>query len=227
LKSVRVLIVYYSFTQQTRVLLKKFVAGLEGEGVDVVLERLEPLDPYDFPFKTNIKLATAMIRTFFLTRMRVQPVSDTSCSGDWDCVVLAGPTWSYFPSGPILDFLDRYGSEVCGGKKVIPFISCRSYWRVHYWLIKRLLKQLGAKVASPIVFLHPIMEPWRFVGLVLQLRGKMVRKGSWFRKYYPGYGHNRAQGDVAFVKGTQLARDLLQKVTVHRDDEKVPINSEL
>ncbi len=205
----RVLIVFYSFTQQTRLLLKKFVEGLEGEGIEVALERLKPVTPYGFPFKTNFRLAIAMIGTFFLRRMTIQPVNET-CFKDWDCIVLAGPTWSYHPSGPMLDFLDRYGKQVCAGKMVIPFISCRSYWRLHYWTVKKRLQQYGARPAQPIVFEHASKEPWRFIGLVLQLRGKMIRKeNSWFRKHYPAYGHSKTQGNEAKAAGRQVALGLL------------------
>jgi hypothetical protein len=72
------------------------------------------------------------------------------------------------------------------------------------------LKRYGAQVAEPIVFLHPIPEPWRFIGLVLQLRGKMIRKeNSWFRKHYPGYGHSKGQGDMAKKEGQRVAQRLL------------------
>ncbi len=209
MKRKKVLIVFYSFTQQTRILIKKFVEGLEGEGINVALERLEPIDPYVFPFKTNFSLAKAMVRTFFRKRMTIDPVS-TICFEDWDCIVLAGPTWSYHPSGPMLDFLDRFGRQVCAEKKVIPFISCRSYWRLHHWTVRHRLKLYHSKPATPIVFVHPIREPWRFIGLVLQLRGKMVRREkSWFRKHYPGYGHSKEQGDEAVAAGRRVALDLL------------------
>ncbi len=211
MKKKRVLIVFYSFTQQTRLLLKKFVEGLEGEGVEVALERLEPVDPYPFPFKTNFDLAQAMVRTFFRQRTKIHPVN-SNCFNGWDCIVLAGPTWSYHPSGPMLDFLDKYGGEVCAGKKVIPFISCRSYWRLHYWTVRHRLKKYNAKATEPIVFVHPIREPWRFIGLVLQLRGKMIRKEkSWFRKFYPGYGHSKEQGVMALEQGRKVARSLLSE----------------
>ncbi|MFW2368289.1 MAG: flavodoxin family protein [Desulforhopalus sp.] len=213
MKNGRILIVYYSFTQQSRVLLKKFVAGLEGEGVEVALERLEPSHPFEFPFRSNYRLISAMISTFFCRRMEIKQISE-KCFSEWDSVVLAGPTWSYHPSGPVLDFLDRFGHKVCSNKLVIPFISCRSYWRIHHWGLKRLLLKCGAKVAEPIVFVHPMKEPWRFIGLVMQLRGKMVRKGdsSWFRKHYPGYGHNKAQGEEAFNKGIEIAKMIQQNL---------------
>lgn len=205
----RVLIVYYSYTQQTKTLLKKFIQGLETAGIEVNQERLEPITPYEFPFRTNLRLAVAMVLTFFQKRMTIKPVAD-SCFQSWDCIILAGPTWSYHPSGPVLDFLDRYGSDVCGSKIVIPFISCRSYWRLHYWTLKRHLGIYGSKVQKPIVFLHPQKEPWRFVGLILQLRGKIMRReNSWFRQRYPGYGHSKEQGADAIDEGKKLAEKLL------------------
>jgi len=185
------------------------MTGLEGEGITVALHRLEPVTPYEFPFKSNVNLAVAMIGTFFRKRMAIYPVNP-DYFGKWDCIVLAGPTWSYHPSGPVLSFLDRYGQSLCCGQKVIPFISCRSYWRIHYWSIKSILKRYGAHVEAPIVFTHPTAEPWRFIGLVLQLRGKMMRKDkSWFRKHYPGYGHNKAQGIEAMEKGRMLGKKLM------------------
>lgn len=189
--------------------IKKFISGLECYGIEVISERIEPIRPYDFPFKSNIRLLAAMMTTFFQRRMTIRPVTDR-CLVDTDCIVLAGPTWSYHPSGPILDFLDRYGRDICGGKTVIPFISCRSYWRFHYWTLKRRLAGFGCRVQDPIIFTHPQKEPWRFIGLILQLRGKIMRReNSWFRQYYPGYGHSREQGLEALEKGKHLAQALL------------------
>ncbi len=206
----RLLIVYYSYTQQTKTLLKKFVYGLEVAGIEVSQERLEPITPYEFPFRTNMSLAAAMLLTFFQRRMTIKPIAD-NCFQHWDCIILAGPTWSYHPSGPVLDFLDRYGSDVCGGKTIIPFISCRSYWRLHYWTLKRRLTLCGCNVQKPIVFLHPQKEPWRFIGLLLQLRGKIMRReNSWFRQHYPAYGHSKGQGSEAMEAGQKLAEKLLR-----------------
>lgn len=95
--------------------------------------------------------------------------------------------------------------------KVVPLISCRSYWRIHYVTLKRILRRCHAEVEAPIVFTHPIREPWRIIGLMLQLRGKMVRReNSWFRKHYPEYGHSREQGVQAYEKGRELGRQLME-----------------
>jgi hypothetical protein len=205
----RVLVVYYSYTQQTRMQLRQFIAGLEDGGIDVIQERLEPIAPYAFPFKTNVRLAVAMVLTFFQRRMAIRPVTQR-CFDTWDCIILAGPTWSYHPSGPVLDFLDRFGRDVCGGQLVVPFISCRAYWRPHYWTLKRRLCRYGSTVEPPVVFTHPVKEPWRSIGLLLKLRGKIARrKYSWLRQYYPRYGHSREQRAEAMAQGRKLAAQLL------------------
>ncbi|MBV5318059.1 MAG: hypothetical protein JZU50_09630 [Desulfobulbaceae bacterium] len=193
--------------------LKKFIAGLEGAGVETTQERLEPITPYEFPFRTNLRLAVAMVTTFFQRRMPIKPVA-AHCFDSWDCIILAGPTWSYNPSGPVLDFLDRYGKDVCGGRLVVPFISCRSYWQLHYWTIKKCLGQYNSKVEKPVVFTHPVKEPWRSIGLLLTLRGKFAwQKYAWLRKHYPKYGHSEEQGVDAMAKGRQLAEKLLNNAT--------------
>jgi len=202
----RVLVVYYSFTQQTRILLKQFCAGLEEQGVEFDFERIEAVNPYEFPFKTDLRLFSVMVRTFVKGRKEIKPVSE-KCFDSWDYIVLAGPTWSYHPSGPILDFLDRYGESVLGGKKVVPFISCRAYWRIHHHSLKRTFKKVGAEGLSPIVFEHPAKEPYRVMGLLLKLRGKMIQQG-WFRKHYESYGHNRAQGKEAFQFGVDFGKKI-------------------
>jgi hypothetical protein len=205
----RVLVVYYSFTQQTRTQLRRFIDGLEGAGVEVTLERLQPIAPYDYPFRTFFHLAYAMIVTFFQRRMAIQPIA-AHCRDHWDCIILAGPTWSYNPSGPVLDFLDRYGKEVCAGKKVVPFISCRAYWRPHYWIVSRRLRRYGAMVESPVVFSHPVSEPWRSLGLLLKLLGIIGHKRyAWIRRYYPRYGHTDAQRLEAVEQGRRLAEKMM------------------
>ena len=202
----RVLVVYYSFTQQTRILLKQFCAGLEEQGVEYDYERIESVNPYEFPFKSDLRLISVMTRTFFRGRKEIQPISE-KCFDSWDYIVLAGPTWSYHPSGPILDFLDRYGESVLAGKKVLPFISCRSYWRVHHLSLKRVLEKMGAHSLSPIVFEHPMKEPYRVMGLLLKLRGKIIQH-DWFRKHYESYGHSKVQRQEAYKCGVDFGKKI-------------------
>ncbi len=205
----RILIVSYSYSHQTRNLLKNLVIGLEESEIEIVWERLLPLQELRFPIGTIPSTVLMMSQTFFRKRYPVQPV-DPKIFDQWDLILLAGPTWSYNPSGVVLSFLDRDGDRLFNGQAVLPLISCRGYWRVHFWGLRSLLKKCGAKcVCSPIVFTHPNSEPWNTIGVFLKLAGKMPERGkSWFRKHYPKYGHSRLQMGTAYELGQKLGQDL-------------------
>ncbi|MCF8055489.1 MAG: hypothetical protein K9K37_02500 [Desulfocapsa sp.] len=205
----RVLILSYSYSHQTRNLLKKLVAGLRESDVEIVWERLSPVQELRFPIGTVFSTILMMFQTFFRKRYPVQHVAPKVFQ-QWDLILLAGPTWSYNPSGVVLSFLDRDGDRLFKGQAVLPFISCRGYWRVHFWGLRSLLKKCGAgTVCSPIVFTHPNREPWNTIGVFLKLAGKMPESGtSWFRKYYPKYGHSRQQTETACELGKKLGQDL-------------------
>jgi multimeric flavodoxin WrbA len=153
-------------------------------------------------------MAKTMALSFVRRRVRIQPTCPLT-DQKWDLILLAGPTWSYNPSGPVLDFLDRYGKAILKNTQVVPLISCRSYWRTHYWGLKRILQHNGATVLRPMVFLHSAAEPWRTMGLFLQLMGRLPRlESSWFRRRYPKYGHSREQYVDALEMGRRIARSL-------------------
>ena len=217
----RILILSYSFSHQTRNLLKKLVAGLEENELEITWERLYPVEELRFPIGTIPSTVLMMFQTFLRKRYPIKPV-DQKVFGEWDLVILAGPTWSYNPSGVILSLIDRDGEKVFKGQTVLPLISCRGYWRVHFWGLRSLLKKCGVKaVVSPVVFSHPNSEPWNTIVVFLKLAGKMPERGKgWFRKVYPKYGHSRQQGETANKLGKKLGEDVVagkDLTTLHFD----------
>ena len=205
----RILILSYSYSHQTRNLLKKIVVGLEESEIEIVWQRLFPKQELRFPIGTFPSTVLMMFQTFFRKRYPVQAL-DSDVFDQWDLILLAGPTWSYNPSGVVLSLLDRDGDKLFKGQAVLPLISCRGYWRMHFWGLRSLLMKCGAKsVCSPIVFTHPNKEPWNTIGVFLKLAGKMPERGTgWFRKYYPKYGHSRQQAEGAYVLGRKLGKDI-------------------
>lgn len=203
----RVLIIYFSFSGQTRKLLLAFAAGLENEGVEVEWQQLEPLEKLRFPFGSIALTLQMMIVTFFRKRFVIEPLRSKSYDS-WDVIILAGPTWSYNPSGVVLDCLDRYG-EIFTRRKVLPFISCRSYWRLHYYQLRYLLRKKKAEILKPIVFLHPEPEPWRTIGVFLKMAGRSPESPkTWFGNYYKRFGHSREQTNLAVQAGSRFAEKI-------------------
>lgn len=203
-----ILIVYYSLSQQTSRLVQRFSEGLISTGVKVEICCLRPMIPLTLPIKSNMSLLRIMWRTFLRTRIPIEDVAFQQIH--YDHIVIAGPTWSYQPSGPILDFFDRYGQQIVGNSSVSFLITCRSYWRTHYWGLRHICSRLKGRPSTPIIFQHPTYEPWCTVGLLLWLRGvSSDRQSSWFRKKYPRYGHSEDQLLIAQNEGSLLGEKII------------------
>jgi len=188
----RVLIVYYSYSGQTAGLLNNFTIGLKSQGVDVVVEKLRPLNPPRFPLGAFLPTFKMMFTTSIRQRLAIREPGAAVWAA-CDLLVLAGPTWSYNPSGPILDLIDRFGPRLFKGRIVLPLISCRGYWRMHWLGLRRLLLACGAEVPNRIIFSHPAPEPWRTIGVFLKIVGKAPERSRLFGRFYKRFGHSREQ----------------------------------
>ncbi|MEW6219259.1 MAG: hypothetical protein AB1634_06930 [Thermodesulfobacteriota bacterium] len=208
----RVLIVTFSFSGQTRALVQALAAGLAEAGVQVVVERLQPLAPLRFPLAGIAPTLVMMLATFFRQRLAIAPLSSPA-AGDFQLVVVAGPTWSYSPSGPVLSFLDRDAPALVHDRPVLPVISCRGYWRTHLAYLRRRLAACGGRVVNFLVLTHPCAEPWRTLGVFLKIAGRRPERHPLLSRFYPRYGHSRSQ--IEEVRG--LGR-CVGEALVHGED---------
>lgn len=205
-QSPRVLLIYYSFSSQTKGLINRLAAGLVETGVEVFEERLQPVKPLRFPIGSILATFKMMLVTFFRQQVAIEKLSGQCYSG-FDLIILAGPTWSYNPSGPVLSLFRRDGGRLFAGQTVLPLISCRGYWRTHWYSLKLQLKRCGATVPNVMVFSHPCHEPWRTIGVFLKLAGKNPEL-SLIGKRYPRYGHDREQQEEAYRFGILTGKAL-------------------
>ena len=161
--------------------------------------------PRHFPIGTVPATLFLMLITFLRTRMPIQPLPPR-CWEHYDLIVLAGPTWSYNPSGPVLSLLDRDGARLFAGQQVLPLISCRGYWRMHWLSLRWQLARCGAHVVGRMIFAHPSKEPWRTIGVFLKLARRVPERSRWLGQHYPRYGHSREQQDQAFAFGVAIGQ---------------------
>ncbi len=219
----RILIIYFSFSSQTKNLLHSLIRGMKFDDIEVAVERVEPVDQLRFPIGTICDTVKMMVLTFFRRRVPIKAIS-SKCFATYDLIILAGPTWSYNASGPILSLLDRDGEKLFEGKNVIPLISCRGYWRVHWFGVRRTLAKCGASVKNLIVFSHPSSEPWRTLGVFLKLAGRNPEKKSWISRFYRKYGHTRGQLKEAHRFGVILGEALRNDADLKSLDFKTDIS---
>ncbi len=204
----KVAIIYYSYSCQTAHLIKSIETGLSLEGIDPFVQKIRPKKKIYFPFSGILETLSMMWKTFIRKRMSIEQVDVWEISSA-DFVILGGPTWSYNPSGPVLYFLDKYG-ELLKGKKVLPVISCRRYWRHHYNYLKKRLRVLGATCEPAWVFRHKVNEPWSTIGTFMTLAGMNPRHNPLLRKHYSKYGHSKRQLEEARAMARELAVTLLK-----------------
>ncbi len=201
---IRVLVLFYSYSGQSSVLVRRLIAGLIDEGVVVRQERLRPRRSLRFPLGSFTRTLWLMMITAFRTRFAIEPLAVTD-DDPCDLVVLAGPTWSWNPSGPVLSLLDQRPG-LFRRRPVLAMISCRGYWRRHWRYLQKRLAGIPALACGPLVFSHPQPEPWRTIGVFLKVAGAAPeRSSSLFRRFYPSFGHTRQQCDETYNLGRQLA----------------------
>ncbi len=221
-KKPKVLFLFYSFSGQTVGVMNRLTAGLKSQGVEVKTEKLWPITPLRFPFESIYTTVKMMVITFFRYRMPIKELPDV-CFEDFDLIILAGPTWSYSPSGPILSMLDRDGEALFKNKMVLPLISCRGYWRMHWYGLRNKLRKCGASVPNLIVFSHPHKEPWRTVGVFLRLAGRHPERSNFMGKHYDQYGHSKKQRDEAWRFGLILGEALNRNTPISELNFKTPL----
>lgn len=203
----RVCIIYFSLSGQSRGLINLLAAGLRSQGVEVVIEQVVARHRVGFPFYSVFKTLIMMLLTFFRKRIAILPLSDR-CFQSYDLYILAGPTWSYNPSGPVLDLLDRYGDRLFKGRQVTPLISCRGYYRMHERGLRKSLQHCGAQVSDSIIFHHPVQEPWSTIGVFLRSAGYHPGKIPLLAKHYNHFGHSVEQLLEVKSKGIRMGAQL-------------------
>jgi len=203
----QVLLIYFSFSGQTGVLINRFATGLKEQGVEVFFEKLKPVKHLRFPVGGIFRTFAMMLTTFFRIRVPIQELS-SKCDQEYDLIILAGPTWSYNPSGPVLFFLDKYGKEVLEGREVLPLISCRGYWKMHWRGLRKKLQKCGAHFSNVIAFSHPNLEPWCTIGVFLKIAGKNPERSGLISKHYDRFGHSNEQMEEAWRFGVKIGEAL-------------------
>lgn len=221
-KPPRVLIIFFSFSGQTSGILSQLAAGIKELGVEVYYEKLKPSEPLRFPVGNVFSTFVMMLTTFLRFRVPIQHLSSAPDNRDYDLIILAGPTWSYNPSGPVLSMIDRDGKRIFCGQTVLPLISCRGYWRFHWYGLRALLKKCRAEVPNVIAFSHPMPEPWRTMGVFLKIAGKNPEKLKGFSRFYTRYGHSKEQRDEAWRFGMKIGEALLRGRSLANIDFHTP-----
>ena len=152
----RVLILYYSFTNQTR-----YVAEAMGEvfrelNCDVELCNIEFVDEHyqiQRPFKPVLRKLLAWCIPQLLGKTGAVRVPEEILAKDYDLICLGSPTWWLNPAMPVVSFLESPSAkQLLAGKQVAAFAVCRKLWRNNLRRVKKLATRQGATFVDGAAF---------------------------------------------------------------------------
>jgi len=132
----RVLIVYYTFSQQAGRVAAAVAKAMEDRGCAVFRAQLQFTDPgyvmshESVPMKTPALKFVRMLPGQARRKTGEIQIPEEAQSGDYDLVVLGGPTWWLTANMPIRSYLKSDAAKaVLNGKPFGGYSVSRRYWR--------------------------------------------------------------------------------------------------
>ncbi|MGO2479165.1 MAG: dialkylresorcinol condensing enzyme [Pseudoalteromonas sp.] len=174
----KVLVIHYSQTGQLTKIANSIVAPLQAQG-DITVDylNLKPSEPYPFPWP---------FLTFFhifpeCVKMTPQPMELVKTAhDDYDLIILTYQVWFLSPSLPISSFMQsEQATKLLNNKPVITVIGCRGMWLSAQEKMKRLLKNVNAKLIDNVVLSDECGTGFSFLATPLWMFSGKKKPVSW------------------------------------------------
>lgn len=201
----RILVLYYSLTKQTEIVLNLIADELRAVGHTVDMRRITPVEDWKLPLDRF---------TFFWNWTKVwvgmnlnQPLQPMDLKNeDYDYVVLGFQPWNLAPSIPVNSFLDSPMSQVLRGKKVVGIVTCRTRWERSFKIAKEKVERAGGEMVDGLVIMNYEKEPYNLATTVYYLfEGHDPPPGHWMTRFFRPFGIGQKSLDVARDYGRELA----------------------
>lgn len=147
----QVLVVYYTFTEQTRRVADAMTASLTACGCNVAEAAIAFTDPNwanrfsELPMRSPVAIRIASILIAQRTRRTGQIVIPPEAeSGNYDLVLICSPTWWLTTSMPIRSYLESAAAaRVMSGRPFAAASISRRYWKGNVGDIRRIGERNG------------------------------------------------------------------------------------
>ncbi len=146
----RVLLVYYSHTQQAQRVSEAMAEVLRGRGCDVSQASIEFTDQHyaknfsTFPFKHAVFGILPLLLPQLRRKTGQIEIPDEAKAGDYDLICLGSPTWFFTTNMPLRSYLKSDEARtVLAGKPFATYAVCRRYWSINLKEVKKLATAQG------------------------------------------------------------------------------------
>lgn len=157
--SPRVLLVFYSYTQQSRKVAETMADVFRERGCDVRLAAIEFTDPRyadrftRFPLRHVYRDIFGMMPAQLRSATGAIRIPDEAQNGDYDLICVGSPTWWIKTSVPIRSFLhSESAGRLLKGKRFAAYVVCRRYWSINLRTVKKLGTKRGGEYVDGIHF---------------------------------------------------------------------------
>ena len=172
----RVLIVFYSFTQQTRKVADTMAETLRADGHQVTEAALEFTDPrYGKRFSARpMAWPIAKICSMLPAQLRRKTgeirIPPEARAGDYDLIVIGSPTWWLTTCIPVRSYLhDPAAGRVLDGKPFAAYSTSRRYYKGNLGTIRRAGEASGGTFIDATHFVadgNQVMSMWSWLAFM-------------------------------------------------------------
>ncbi|MCA9144269.1 MAG: flavodoxin family protein [Planctomycetaceae bacterium] len=152
----RILILYYSFTQQTRRVAEAMAEEFSALDCDAELCEIEFLDQryrIELPFRPVGRKLFRWLLPQVTGKTGEVRVPEGVCSQDYDLICLGSPTWWLNPAMPVVSFLKSPAAgQLLKNRRFAVFTACRKMWWNNMRRVKKLARKQGGTFIDGAAF---------------------------------------------------------------------------
>jgi menaquinone-dependent protoporphyrinogen IX oxidase len=179
----RVLLLYYSYTQQSRRVADVLAEVFRARGFEVQLAAIEFTDARYAGQFARLPLRHAYLDVFRMLVPQLRRatgdirVPDVVAQGRYDLVCLGSPTWWLTTNMPIRSFLKSAAAgRLLAGSHFAAYVVCRRYWRNNLRTVKKLGTNQGGDWLEGTHFAFAGGQIRSFLALVSYLASGEIRE---------------------------------------------------
>ena len=152
----RVLMLYYTFTNQTRRVAEAMGAAFRELGCDVEACEIEFIDMryhIELPFRPVGRKLFRWLVPQLLGKSGDVRVREEVLGRDYDLICLGSPTWWLNPAMPVVSFLKSPAAgQLLKGKRFAVFTVCRKLWWNNMRRVRKMARKQGGTFVDGAAF---------------------------------------------------------------------------
>ncbi len=207
----RVLLLYYSFTHQTRRVAEAMAESFHDCGCETVLCPIEFTDhryPMQFPFKPFLRTILGWVVPQLLGRVGQVSVPQEIVEQHFELICIGSPTWWLKPAMPIVSFLNTNSARrLLDGRSFAVFVVCRALWRFNLSKVRKLASKQGGHFIRGAAFCFQGNQVQSMLSFINYLKTGADRERCWGVKLFK-FGVPQDGLDKAKAFARELAETL-------------------